>query len=253
VDKPKSEYKKTSGAIMFSGFADELAKIALEKDSNLDKEALSATLKSGWKALKTSLPGLGKKKLVATPGILQPQRQQAVQTGQELMGQLGSSGVNIQRARVKAPESIAAKGLTSAPDDLLGMQMYAKSPEEVAQTVGALRRSGVSGLDIQTKVRPGYHGINIKGTAGETPMELQMVPSVRSNIGQQMEHTLGYKVNTEAPGATAFDKWVGKKVAPKMVSSGSWLTDPVERGYLDFVKARVAVAEKARVAAAGAS
>lgn len=249
-DKPRSEYKKTASVVMFDSFSDELLKIALEKNSEMGKEAISATLKSGWKALKSSVPGLGKKELVAAPGILQPQRQQAVQTGKKLMGQLEESGVNIQRARVKAPESIAAKGLTSAPDDLLGMQMYAKSPEEVAQAVGALRRSGVSGLDIRPKVRQGYHGINIKGVAGETPMELQLVPGVRSNIGQQMEHTLGYKVNTEAPGATAFDKWVGKEIAPKMVSSGSWLNDPVERGYLDFIRARVA-ADKARAAAAG--
>jgi hypothetical protein len=45
-------------------------------------------------------------------------------------------------------------------------------------------------------------------------------------MGQIMEHSLGYKVQTEAPKANRVDRWFGKKVAPKMVRTGSWATAP---------------------------
>jgi len=138
------------------------------------------------------------------------------------MNALQQSGVNVHRARVKTPGSMQAKGLTTVPDDLLGMQIYGRNMGDVRNAMAALQRAGVTGLKPSVKVRPGYHGVNIKGTYGQTPIEMQVSPGRASNVGQMMEHALGYKQKTEAPGATWFDKWIGRKVAPWLVRR-SWL------------------------------
>lgn len=209
---------------MFVAMADELVKIHesnIEKVSAKEKEAIFETLRHGAKALKGAL--LGGTKLRAAPGAFQAQRKAAVAAGDDLMAALNKRGIKTHRARVKSPSSIEAKGLTEVPDDLLGMQIYGKGPESVKQTMDALKAQGVTGLRADKVVRPGYHGVNIKGMSGKTPMEMQISPGRMSNIGQQMEHSLAYKAKTEAPFSNFIDRWFGKKVAPKMVSSGSWV------------------------------
>ena len=67
---------------------------------------------------------------------------------------------------------------------------------------------------------PGYKGVNLKGRYNDVPVEMQVSPNPVSNAGQILEHGLGYKVDTEAPYATALDRWVGETVAPKMVNWG---------------------------------
>jgi hypothetical protein len=186
----------------------------------MQKDAIWETLRALGKGLKQTF--IGGRNLTAPPGMFLPERQQAVQSGNALMEALSKGGVKVHRARVKSPSSIAAKGLTAVPDDLLGMQVYGYGPQNVQDILKKLQEAGVSGVKASGKVRPGYHGINIKGTYGGTPMEMQVSPGRMSNLGQMMEHTLGYKAPTEAPRSNVIDKWVGKRVAPAMVSK-SWI------------------------------
>ncbi len=191
--------------IVAEAFTDEMEKIAIRE-----------TLRIGRKAIKAAF--FGGTNLKAPKGVFQAERQQAVKGGQGLMKSLRDQGQKVHRARVKSPGSIIAGGHKSLPDDLLGMQAYAKSPEDVQKLINRLRASGAIVASKSTKTRPGYHGVNIKGTYKGSPFEMQASPSRRSNMGQIMEHSLGYKVTTEAPKANRFDKWVGKKVAPKLVN-----------------------------------
>ena len=213
------------------GFSDEMEKLAYQQ---MEKEAIFETARVGWKAGKQAL--LGGRRLVADPGMHHEARVNAVRRGNRLMTTLDDQGFKVHRARVKTPESMAAKGMTESsavPDDLLGMQLYGKSPRDVQRIVEQLRAQGVTGIAQSVKVKPGYHGVNIKGTYRGTPMEMQVSPSRVSNAGNIMEHSLGYKVKTEAPRANWFDKWVGKKVAPQMVKARSWVpqmnTQPARR------------------------
>jgi hypothetical protein len=185
------------------------------------KQAQGAAFHVGAKALWQALRG--KRVLSAEPGMFYQQRQAAVDQGTRLMKMLGQSGINVHRARVKSPASMQAKGLTTVPDDLLGMQVYGKNQSDVSNVINALQSAGVSGLSSSMKIRPGYHGVNIKGTFGSVPMEMQVSPGIVSNVGQMMEHALGYKQLTEVPTATRFDKWVGKRVAPWLVRQ-SWMS-----------------------------
>ncbi len=204
-------------------------------DPELEKVAVRETARIGAKALKQAL--LGGTELAAAPGVFHAQRQKAVGAGQELMKKLKARGIKTHRARVKTPESITAKGLTEVPDDLLGMQTYARSPEEVQALMDALKAEGVTGLAASAKTRPGYHGVNIKGTYQGTPVEYQASPGRVSNMGSLMEHSLGYKQPTEAPMANRFDKWFGQQVAPRMVNwdvlgrrmDPSWVNENLQR------------------------
>ena len=214
-------------------FARELALIL--DGPNMEKVAIRETGRIGLKALKQAL--LGGTELKAAPGVFQAQREKAVGAGTKLMDALKARGITTHRARVKTPESITAKGLTEVPDDLLGMQTYARSPEEVQSLMNALKAEGVTGLSASAKTRPGYHGVNIKGSYEGTPIEFQASPSRVSNMGQIMEHSLGYKQKTEAPLANRFDKWVGREVAPRMVNwdtlgrrmDPSWVNENLQR------------------------
>jgi hypothetical protein len=201
--------------IVLAAFQDEL--------ESMDKEAVFETLRVGAKALKHSL--FGGTKLTAAPGSLHPQRLAAVSSGETLMKGLQGQGVNVHRARVKTPASLQSGGHVASPDDLLGMQMYGKGPKDVARIQDALKAQGVSISGSIPVVRPGYHGVNIKGNYQGTPMEMQVSPSRRSYMGSLMEHALAYKPKTEAPLSNAFDRWVGKRVAPKMVSAKSWVPE----------------------------
>jgi hypothetical protein len=203
-------------ATVYGCMNDELRKIG-----GLEKDAIFETVRVGGKALKGAL--LGGTKLTAQPGVFQAEREAAVNAGNALMNSLKKRGINIHRARVKSPGSIQAKGLTSVPNDLLGMQLYGHGPEAVPQALEVLKAHGVADISHKPITRPGYHGVNVKGTYQGTPMELQISPSRMSNIGQQMEHSLMYKPQTEAPYSNFVDRWFGKNVAPKMVQSGSWV------------------------------
>jgi hypothetical protein len=189
--------------------------------AGLEKTAIMETLRHGYKAVKGAL-GSPIQKLrgkPAAPGMFRPQRVKATQHGDDLMKSLRDSGVTTQRARVKTPGSMAAKGIThTMPDDLLGMQTYAKGPEGVQKTMDALRGAGVENLNAEALTRKGYHGVNVKGQYQGTPMEMQIAPSPMSLIGNQLEHSLVYKQLTESPDANWFDKFIGTKVAPKMVN-----------------------------------
>ncbi len=196
--------------VTLSAFADELEKISQWETARL-----------GWKAAKGAL--FGGTKLKAAPGVFHAERQAATRAGKSLMEGLGESGVKVHRARVKTPGSIAANRSTAVPDDLLGLQAYGKSPADVERVLGALRARGVEVAKVSPHARPGYHGVNIKGTYRGTPMEMQVSPGRLSNMGQMMEHSLGYKPATEAPLSTFIDRWVGKHVAPRMVRARSWV------------------------------
>jgi hypothetical protein len=200
------------------GFYEEVVKIAVEK------EAIRETLRVGGKAFLEVL--FGGKKLIASPGMHQAAREGAVIAGKDLMRGLEREGLGVHRARVKSPSSMQAKGITptgALPDDLLGMQLYGKSPADVERAQRALESMGAKIQAVEKKERPGYHGVNIKAVMGTTPVELQVVPGRTSLAGSIMEHSLGYKQKTEAPMANAFDKWVGKTVAPKLVGLRSWV------------------------------
>lgn len=187
----------------------------------LEKQALFETLRVGAKALKQAF--FGGRALSAASGVLQAEREAAVRTGGELISKLEAGGLHIHRARVKSPGSIMGNGGVGVPNDLLGMQAYARSPEEAASFLRRLKEHGVEVQKSQVLTRPGYHGINAKGVYQNTPFELQLSPSRMSNVGQMMEHSLGYKSATEAPRSNFIDRWFGRKVAPKMVEKGSWL------------------------------
>ena len=202
--------------IILAAFADELSKIAA-----LDKEALFESLRVGLKATKEAL--LGGTRLSAPPGVLHGERQTAAYRGDALIKLLKEQGLGVHRARVKSPGSITANNSVGVPNDLLGLQAYAKTPQEVEQALGHLRRAGVQVDKTVALTRRGYHGVNVKGSYSGVPLEFQLSPSRRSNIGQIMEHSLAYKPATEAPWSNFIDRWVGSKVAPKLVASGSWL------------------------------
>ena len=188
--------------------------------AGLEKTAIMASLRHGYKALKGAL-GAPIRSLRGNPqvaGLFRPQRMKAVQHGDDLLDSLRRTGVRTQRARVKSPASMAAKGLTEVPDDLLGMQTYGKSPQDVQKTMDALREVGVEDIAASAKTKPGYHGINIKGQYQGTPVEMQVAPSPMSLIGNQLEHSLVYKQLTESPDANWLDNLIGTKVAPKLVN-----------------------------------
>jgi len=197
-------------------------RLGRELCADMQKRALFETLRHGAKALWQLLPRTARFGKVA-PGMLLAQRQRAATQGQRLVKQLGRSGINVVRGRVKSPASMLAKGLTAAPDDLLGMQAYVRNPAEVQAAMQALKRLGVKNVSAAGKLRPGYAGINIKGMYRNTPLELQLSPGRLSNAGQLLEHSLGYKATTEAPYSTFIDRFVGRSVAPRMVQQ-SWLT-----------------------------
>tara|TARA_Y100000310_G_scaffold244704_1_gene249578 strand:- start:2591 stop:3313 length:723 start_codon:yes stop_codon:yes gene_type:complete len=210
-----------------AGFADELEKLGTGRNpllidafsDEMEKTAIRETLRIGRKALRAAIKG--GTNLKAPPGVYLTERKGAVRYGQDLIGKLQVGGFKVHRARVKSPRAITAKGSSSVPDDLLGMQAYTKSPKDVQKLVNQLRSSGAIVLRPLPITRPGYHGVNIKGTYKGVPFEMQASPGRRSNVGQLMEHSLGYKVSTEAPKANRFDKWFGKKVAPRMVHWGA--------------------------------
>jgi hypothetical protein len=191
--------------LLTDAFSDEIEKIALRETLRVGRKAFHAAVKGGTK-------------LSAPDGVFQAERSQAVRHGKSLMKSLQSKGQKVHRARVKSPGSITAGGHKKVPDDLLGMQVYAKSPQDINALIKSLKSSGVEISGSSVKTRPGYHGVNIKGVYKGVPIEMQASPSRMSNAGQVMEHSLGYKVSTEAPKANRFDKWVGKKVAPRMVN-----------------------------------
>ena len=212
-------------SIATMSFAAELQKQAAKEE--LQKQAIFETMRVGLKAAKQAL--FGGKKLSAAPGVFHAERNAAVASGDELMGALKQRGLNIHRARVKSPESIQAGGHTKVPDDLLGMQAYAKSPADVGRHLEALRGSGFNVQRSSAITRPGYHGVNVKGDYKGVPAEIQFSPGRMSNAGQIMEHSLAYKPKTEAPYSNFIDRWFGKKVAPKMVNS-NWM--PTRKGEL---------------------
>ena len=191
--------------------------VRMEKQAELEKEAIFETLRVGYKALKQALHG--GTALAAPAGVLQPEREAAVKSGQELMEKLKGHGLEVHRARVKSPGSIEANGQPGVPNDLLGLQAYARSPEEVAKHMQALHAAGVNVKKSKLIQRPGYHGINVHGEFNGTPLEMQFSPGRRSNAGQIMEHSLAYKPETEAPRSNFIDRWVGKHVAPKLVGA----------------------------------
>lgn len=194
-----------------AAFVEELAKL-----EGIEKVAIRETLRVGKKAFKAAVTG--GTELKAPPGMFLAERRSAVEHGNALMKALKKRGVTTHRARVKSPSSMAAKGLKEVPNDLLGMQAYASGPRGVRDLMEALKAEGVTGISASMKTRPGYHGVNIKGTYKGVPVEYQASPGRMSNFGQVMEHSLGFKQKTEAPAANVFDKWVGKQVAPRMVN-----------------------------------
>lgn len=208
--------------IMYNAFYDEV-----EKYAELEKEAIFETLRVGVKALKASLLGGTKLKAGGT-GMFAEARNQAASHGTDMIKNMRNSGIKIHRARIKSPESIAANAAknpkaANVPDDLLGMQLYGKGPKDIQKVLGHLKEQGANIKSVSPHARPGYHGVNIKGVHNEVPFEVQISPSRRSNMGQIMEHSLGYKPATEAPLSNVFDRWFGRKVAPKMVQQGSWI------------------------------
>jgi hypothetical protein len=204
---------------------DEGVRAGIAKTAAMDKEGLRELIPHGIKAIKGAILG-GKKLVAGGDGLFTAQRKAAVSAGEELMSGLKGKGVKVHRARVKSHASMAAKGLKEVPDDLLGMQSYSSSPEHAADVIKKLKAHGVENISHSVKARPGYHGVNVKGTYKGTPVEMQMSPGRMSNAGQQLEHGLGYKQKTEAPKANFIDKFFGKKIAPRMVQSGSWMNDP---------------------------
>jgi len=184
--------------------------------------AAPATVAKGSKAvLQTLAPGRSLASPVA-PGMFQAARETALTGGRSLAKQLGRFGTQIVGARIKTPGSMAAKSLTSVPNDLLGMRTYVRSAADVEKLLGNLRRAGVNVGNVAGKLRPGYHGLNIKGTYQGTPMEMQALPGKVSDIAQRMQHSLGYKVQTEAPYATRLDKLIGNRVVPRVLQRSSW-------------------------------
>lgn len=190
-----------------------------------EKIAIIETIRHGAKALKQSL--LGGHKLEVTPGIMMGAREQAGSHGKELISILRRAGHNIHRSRVKTPESIAGAQKNFAPgqelpNDLLGMQMYARTPTEAAGALKALEAAGVTIDSKKLMSKPSYYGVNVKGRYKGTPLELQFSPGRLSNAGQIMNHALTYKPKTEAPMSTFFDRWFGAKVTPKLVQDPRW-------------------------------
>ena len=144
-----------------AAFEDELRKIAA--DQEMKKEAFRELIPKGLKAAKQAFFG-GKKLVSGGAGLFQAEREAAVRTGTGLMDALGTRGVKIHRARIKSPGSLAAGGHTKVPDDLLGMQFYAKTPEEARAAVEHLKSVGAQNVTNKVVARPGYHGVNKKGT-----------------------------------------------------------------------------------------
>lgn len=190
----------------------------------LEKIAVFETLRHGLKALYGTVVG-GKHLNPGAAGLLHNERTQAVNAGNALMKQLEQRGVDIHRARIKSPGSMQAKGITSVPDDLLGMQTYMHTPEDVTKTLAALKEMGVESTSKYLN-RPGYAGVNIKGNYQGTPFELQGSPSRLTNLAQQMDHSLTYKPETEAPYMNVIDRLVGKHLLGKAVRKGNWMEHP---------------------------
>jgi 8-oxo-dGTP pyrophosphatase MutT (NUDIX family) len=187
------------------------------------KEAGQA-LRAIWKGLSSVVrPSPGIPKLNVAPGPFYSQRLHAAVRMPELYHGLSQKGFKVVRQRIKEPTSIAGHiqaGRTGLPDDVLGMQVYARGLGDVEQALQTLRQLGVRRISSKAFVKPTYHGINVKGMYRGIPMELQLSPGRLANFGQIALHSLSYKPRAVLGG---LDKLIAGKILP-WFSGSSWMS-----------------------------
>ena len=170
---------------------------ALQKGWN----AAQSAFKTGPRSFGTSVPA----------GAGMAERTAAQQQGNALLAKIQADkefGARITGARIKTPDSIAGHGSTASAatmDDLAGMRVSMPggdySQNAIQRFMDRMKGLGVTFADNASKtlIKPGYHGVNIKGrmqgTNGEmsgAPIEFQLTP--RRMIGtNQVDHSTSYK------------------------------------------------------------
>lgn len=196
---PYSHYKQAAAppASLMGKIVTALGGKALQKGWSAGRGAF----KAGPTSFGTSVPA----------GAGMAERTAAMTQGNALMAQIlaakGGVGARLTGARIKTPDSIAGHGPTASAatmDDLAGMRFSMPggnySPAAVQGFMDKMKGLGVTFGEgaSKTLVKPGYHGVNIKGhmpgTTGQSgmPVEFQLTP--RRMVGtNQVDHSTSYK------------------------------------------------------------
>ena len=172
----------------------------------------------------------GTRKLDTKPGVMFKDRFLASARGHRLINRLESEGILVHRARVKTPQSIELNKTTKkAPNDLLGLQVHGKGPEDVAKVKNALEEAGVKKLRANVHLTPAYNSVHVKGEFNKTPVEVQIHPSRATTLGHVLQHSLVYRPEIEAPNATPQDRILGEAISRALVSKTSWIPSSITR------------------------
>ena len=128
-------------------------------------------------------------------GILQRERNQALQAGNEFLASFKPQGFQLYAGRVKTPQSIAGHGTDQVTNDLLGFRLSSRKGYDQAAVDALTKQLTDAGVEISGSkmlMRPGYHGHNIKGTLKGTPVEFQLSPRRLQGINAA-DHSMVYK------------------------------------------------------------
>ncbi len=178
----------------------------------MEKEASLALFKSIGRALKETL--FGTEKMHTPAGIMLEEREKA-----KILYDAIKAKLHPFRARIKTPESIEnnlKKGDTGIKD-LLGMQIYSKSPNIATNEIlNILEDLGAMHIKVKKLKRPGYIGANISTEIEKVPMEVQLSPGLRSNFGQILQHD-AYK---RPANFTDWDAKYADKIGAKFINWG---------------------------------
>ncbi len=175
---------------------------------------------AGVSAFKPAIKSVGSS---VPDGALQTQRQAALASGNNFVSTFKPQGFAPYAGRVKTPESIAGHGLTTAPDDLLGLRYTSAKgygPEAVNDFIAQLGASGAEVVRHKKVVSPGYHGWNIKAKVDGTPTEFQLSPR-RLQGFSAANHGLVYK-----PHETGVIPALGQAVYRPLLSYGMNMLSP---------------------------
>jgi acylphosphatase len=156
-------------------------------------------------------------------GVFQKEREQALQAGNEFLKSFQPKGFQVYAGRVKTPQSIAGHGDTMT-NDLLGFRLTSQGGYDqpvIDSLTKQLTEAGVNISKSQMLQRPGYHGWNIKGTLGQTPVEFQLSPRRLQGLSAA-DHSMVYK-----PHESGVMPAVGKYVYKPMLQYGMTVASPM--------------------------
>jgi acylphosphatase len=127
-------------------------------------------------------------------GAFNPERQHALQVGNNFLQSFKPDGFHVYAGRVKTPQSIAGNG-GQMTNDLLGFRLSSNKgygDQAVNSISDQLTAAGVQINKSKMLRRPGYHGWNIAGTLEGAPVEFQVSPRRLQGLSSA-DHSMVYK------------------------------------------------------------